>query len=86
MLLREINAAAEPCWFLHPTRLVVDWAGMKPGDSVFLPGYTCNSQDADMSMRHFGVRSGMSYANTKVWTFRSTVENGLKGVRVHRVG
>lgn len=86
MLLREINATAQKVWFDHPPRLEVDWANMRPGDSVFLPGYTCNADDHDMAMRSFGPRAGMSYANGKVWTFRSTVENGIKGVRVHRAG
>lgn len=85
MLLREINARARRIWFQHPRRIEVDWASMQPGESVFLPGYTANVADRDPAMRIFGPRVGMSNANQKVWTVRSTVEDGVKGVRVHRV-
>jgi hypothetical protein len=59
------------------------FAGMQPGDNVFLPGYTTD-QKKEPNLRRINM-SAYNENNTRVWTVRSTAENGLRGVRVFRV-
>jgi hypothetical protein len=56
---------------------------MLVGDSTFLPGYTTDQRkEPDLRQVNMSV-----YTENKsvVWTVRSTVEQGVRGVRVFRV-
>ena len=55
---------------------------MQPGDHVFLAGYTTDPKK-EPGLRKINM-SAYNEGNTRVWTVRSTAENGLRGVRVFR--
>ena len=80
-LLSEINRLVKGAQPQRTQSLAYIYRSMRRGDSVFLPGYTSNPND------HKLVRtSPAAYTRDKnwVWTVRSTVENGIKGLRVYR--
>lgn len=82
--LKEINRRRNPqIRVIAANNSEVPWYQIAVGQSVFLPGRTCNRNDRDRRMRLFNV-SGYSRNNSIVWTTRSTVENGVKGVRIYR--
>jgi hypothetical protein len=56
---------------------------MQPGDNVFLPGYTTDPKK-EPGLRRINM-TPYNEGNTRVWTVRSTAENGLRGVRVFRI-
>lgn len=84
-LLREINRLANMKIQLHrPAQRLCDiFSSMTQGDTVFLEGYTTNPGDADPRLKKISMGS-YTRKNTRVWTIRSTEENGIKGVRVYR--
>lgn len=84
-LLRNVNrSAAKPRpRFNYVPSDVISFDSMVPGESVFLPGFTTNAADRDPAVRRMSM-SSYTKNNTRVWTVRSTVEKGVKGVRVYR--
>ena len=56
---------------------------MQPGDNVFLAGYTTDPKK-EPGLRKINM-TPYNENNTRVWTVRSTAENGQRGVRVFRV-
>jgi hypothetical protein len=56
---------------------------MQPGDNVFMPGYTTDPRK-EPGLRQLNM-TRYNENNTKVWTVRSTADNGVRGVRVFRV-
>jgi hypothetical protein len=84
-LLRDINRSANVQIPLQrPARRHCDiFNSMLIGDTVFLEGYTTNPGDADPRLKKISM-GGYTRNNTRVWTIRSTEENGIKGVRVYR--
>jgi hypothetical protein len=56
---------------------------MLVGDSTFLPGYTTD-QYKEPHLRKLSMHP-YTENKTRVWTVRSTVERGVRGVRVFRV-
>jgi hypothetical protein len=80
-LLSEINQLVKGSQPRPTQSLAYIYRSMQRGDSVFLPGYTANSRD-----RKLIKTSPAAYTRDKnwVWTVRSTVERGIKGLRVYR--
>jgi hypothetical protein len=64
---------------------VVPWASMKPGDSVFLPGYV---QTGAQRKKGDETIISLNYAKVKVpgsaWACRVETKDGVRGVRVWR--
>jgi hypothetical protein len=55
---------------------------MQPGDCVFMPGYTLGNYVDGLRKLNM---TAYTKDNTRVWTTRSTVVKGVRGVRIFRV-